>query len=68
MKAIRAAISLPQIFDFQQLVALPSIQQSQKDKNPLYDFLQIFITGNLELYRTFTKSNPSWLADNRISL
>ena len=65
MKAIRAAISLPQVFDFQQLVSLPSVQQFQKDKNPAYDFLQIFLTGNLESYRTFIKSHPSWLADNR---
>ena len=64
MKAIRAAISLPQIFDFQQLVSLPSIQQFRKDKNAAYDFLQIFLTGDLESYRTFTKSHPTWLTDN----
>ena len=65
MKAIRTAISLPQIFDFQQLISLPSVQQFKTDENPTYDFLQIFLTGNLDSYRTFIKSHPSWLADNR---
>jgi hypothetical protein len=66
MKAIRTAISLPQIFDLQELASLPAVQQFQKDKNPAYDFLQIFLAGDLESYRTFIKSHPTWLSDNRI--
>src|SRR5271170_1741871 len=65
MKAIGVAISLPNVFDLQDLVSLPAIQQFQKEKNPAYDFLEIYLTGNLDSYRTFTKSHPSWLADNR---
>lgn len=65
MKAIRTGISLPQIFDLQQLISLSSVQQLQKENNPAYDLLQIFLAGDLETYRTFIKSHPSWLADNR---
>jgi translation initiation factor 3 subunit M len=68
IKTIRTAISLPQIFDLQDLAALPIIQQFQKEKNPAYDFLQIFLKGDLETYRTFVKSHPTWLSDNRILL
>jgi translation initiation factor 3 subunit M len=67
IKTLRAAISIPNIFDFQELASLPCVQQFQKEKDPAYDFLQVFLTGNLETYRTFTKSHPSWLADNRTS-
>ena len=65
MKAIRTSISLPQIFDFQKLISLPSVQQFQNDKNPAYDFLQIYLTGDLQSYRAFIKSHPTWLRDNR---
>ena len=67
MKAIRAAIALPNNFDLHDLTSLPPIQQFQKEKNPAYDFLEIYLTGNLDSYRTFNKSQPTWLADNRTS-
>jgi translation initiation factor 3 subunit M len=66
IKTLRAAISIPNIFDFQELASLSCVQQFQKEKNPAYDFLQVFLTGDLETYRTFIKSHPSWLSDNRI--
>jgi hypothetical protein len=66
IKTIQAAISLPQIYDLEELASLPPVRQFQADKNPAYDFLQVFLTGDLETYRTFVKSHPSWLADNRI--
>jgi translation initiation factor 3 subunit M len=65
IKTVRAAISIPNIYDFQQLASLPCIQQFQNEKNPAYDFVQVFLTGDLETYRTFTESHPTWLADNR---
>ena len=67
MKTIRAAISLPQIFDLQELVSLPPVQQFQKDNTTAHEFLQLFLTGDFEAYRTFTKSHPTWLVDNRIT-
>lgn len=66
--AIRTAISLPQVFDLRDLVVLPIIQQFQREKNPAYDFIQIFLKGDLEKYRAFVKSHPTWLSDNRILL
>ena len=68
IKTIQAAISLPQIYDLEELASLPTVKQFQTDKNPAYEFLQVFLTGDLETYRTFIKSHPSWLADNRILL
>jgi hypothetical protein len=65
-KAIRAAVSLPHIFDLQALVSLPPIQQFQKDNDPVYEFLMVYVTGDLGSYRAFNKSHPTWLADNRI--
>ena len=66
MKIIRAGIDIPYIFDFSKLVALHAFQQFQKDNETAYEFLQIYLTGNLETYRMFIKSHPTWLADNRI--
>jgi translation initiation factor 3 subunit M len=66
MKAIRTAVSLPNIFDLQALVSLPSLEQFQKENNPAYDFLQIFLKGDLGSYRAFNQSHPTWMADNRI--
>ena len=67
LKAIRAAISLPNIFDLQDLASLPAIQQLQKEKNPGYDFLEIYLTETIDSYRTFTASHPTWLEDNSTS-
>ena len=66
MKAIRTAVCVPNIFDLKALESLPSVQQFQKDNNPAYDFLQTFLKGDLESYRAFNQSHPTWLADNRI--
>jgi len=67
-KAIQVGVSLPQLFDFQELVSLPCVQQLQKDQDPAYEFLQLLLTGDLETYRNFIKSHPSFCADNRILL
>jgi translation initiation factor 3 subunit M len=67
IKAIAAAIAIPNVFNVQALLSLPAMARLQADKNPAYDFLQVFLTGDLETYRTFVKSNPSFLADNRTS-
>jgi translation initiation factor 3 subunit M len=67
IKALQTAVSIPSIFDLQDLASLACIQHLQNEKDPAYDFLQFFLTGDLEAYRTFTKSHPTWLADNRIS-
>jgi len=65
MKTLQTAVSVPNIFDLQDLASLPCIQQLQKEKNPAYEFIQLFLTGDLEAYRTFVKTHPTWLADNR---
>src|SRR5579871_1985454 len=65
IKALRAAVSIPTIFDLQNLASLPCIQQLENEKDPAFEFLQLFISGDLETYRTFTRNHPTWLADNR---
>jgi translation initiation factor 3 subunit M len=64
LKAIRAAISIPSIFDFYGLASLPCIKQFQAEKNPAYDFIQIFIQGDLASYRAFVKNHSTWLSEN----
>jgi len=66
IKAIAAAIAIPNVFNVQALLSLPAMAQLQADKNPAYDFLQVFLTGDLENYRAFVKLRPSFLADNHI--
>jgi translation initiation factor 3 subunit M len=65
IKAIAAAIAIPNVFNVQALLSLPAMAQLRADKNPAYDFLQVFLTGDLENYRAFVKLRPSFLADNR---
>ena len=64
LKTIRVAVESPQVFDFEKLASLPAVEQLAKDKDPVYDFLQIFLVGDLESYRAFTVSHPTFLADN----
>src|SRR6202020_1885796 len=44
IKAIAAAIAIPNVFNVQALLSLPAMAQLRADKNPAYDFLQVFLT------------------------
>jgi hypothetical protein len=65
LKTIRVGVHLPQVFYFEKLASLPAVEQLAKDKDLAHDFLQILLTGNLESYRAFTTSHPTFLTENR---
>lgn len=63
IRALKAAFSNDNTFDFQDLTALDSIQALRKSDATWYDLLEIFSFKTLDDYTEFTTSNPSFLSD-----
>ncbi|TPX34812.1 hypothetical protein SmJEL517_g02533 [Synchytrium microbalum] len=61
LRAVTEAIRIPQVLDFEDLVALYAVQALKKDDAPLYDLLNIFLNESLAQYEAFCKSHAGFM-------
>ncbi|KAF8451509.1 PCI domain-containing protein [Terfezia claveryi] len=67
VRLVKAAISLPTRLDFDDLIALDSVQALAKSDPELFNLLEVFAGGDLEDYEEFNDINENWLEDNGLS-
>ncbi|RPB26128.1 PCI-domain-containing protein [Terfezia boudieri ATCC MYA-4762] len=67
VRLVKAAISLPNRLDFDDLIALDSVQALAKSDPELFNLLEVFAGGDLEDYEEFNDINENWLEDNGLS-
>ncbi|KAF8477258.1 hypothetical protein BDZ91DRAFT_708933 [Kalaharituber pfeilii] len=67
VRLVKAAISLPSRLDFDDLVALDSVQVLAKSDPELFNLLEIFAGGDFQDYEEFNDVHEGWLEDNGMS-
>ncbi|KAI5804189.1 hypothetical protein DFH27DRAFT_513030 [Peziza echinospora] len=64
VRLVKAAISLPTRLEFDDLVALDSVQALAKSDPELFNLLEVFAGGDLEDYEEFNDEHDGWVEDN----
>lgn len=60
-RAVIEAIRIPEVLDFEDLVALYAVQSLRKEDAAISQLLDIFLNGSLTQYQEFCKSNPGFM-------
>ncbi|KAJ3015817.1 hypothetical protein HKX48_004374 [Thoreauomyces humboldtii] len=63
--AIKAAVAIPAVLDFEELFKLAAVQTLKSTKH--FDLLKVFLDGSLAQYKDFTKANPKFVAEQGLS-
>lgn len=61
VQALRAALTRPSHFDFQDLTVLDSIQALRKSDPIYFELLEIFTSGELDDYNDFKDDHEGWI-------
>ena len=64
LRALKAALSHPTHFDFQDLTALDAIQALRKSDPEMFELLEIFNADLLDDYTDFTSEHPDFLSSS----
>lgn len=67
VRIVKSAISQPARLDFDDLVALDSVQALAKSDPELFNLFEVFAGGDLEDYEEFNDVHDNWLEDNNLS-
>lgn len=66
LRAAIEAIRIPEVLDFEDLVALYAVQSLEKDDAPLYNLLKIFLNESLAQYEEFCKAYPDFVESHEL--
>mmetsp|Transcript_42948 Transcript_42948/g.91064 ORF Transcript_42948/g.91064 Transcript_42948/m.91064 type:complete len:415 (-) Transcript_42948:203-1447(-) len=63
LRLVTDAITLPSIFQFDNVLQLPAVQALKKSNAPLIQLLEIFVNGDLNDLQSFQKKHPKIFED-----
>ncbi|KAJ9477358.1 putative 26S proteasome regulatory subunit RPN9 (putative) [Pseudozyma hubeiensis] len=66
-RTVAAALRLPQLYEFEDLIHIPAVLELKSSASPLFDLLKIFVGGSTADFTTFTSSNSSLFSSLNLS-